>query len=228
MNDGAPVIFLIAPNVSEQMGGEAIKALQIFREFKKVNQRTYQITHERCREELSGRLNFSDICYIKDTLVAKVLWRSIVLRSFLDYWFSIKAVKMAETIAASKAYANQFLVIHQTEPNSPVTLRRMSNLCVNVVGPINGNIYYPAPFRSSETLSSTLRQLMHLPAQRLSAGLFRRAKSADLVLAAGGDRTVSSLLAAGYDHSVIRDTIDCGVPDALLDRPRITHRGRNF
>ena len=141
------------------MGGEAIKALQIFREYRKINQATYQITHERCRAELLGRLETSDIFYVKDTLVAKILWRSIVLRRFLDYWFSIKAVKMAETIAISKGYANQSPVIHQTEPNSPVTLRHISNFCVNVIGPINGNIYYPASFRSGEKISSKLLKL---------------------------------------------------------------------
>jgi glycosyltransferase involved in cell wall biosynthesis len=51
---------------------------------------------------------------------------------------------------------------------------------------------------------------------------------AELVLVAGGDRTRQSLLAAGTDESTLVDTVDCGVPETLLDRPRLTHAGLNL
>jgi glycosyltransferase involved in cell wall biosynthesis len=228
LNKPDRLVMLIAPNVSEQMGGEAIKALQIFREFKKLNQNTIQITHERCKAELSGRLNLDGIHYVRDTWLAKFLWRSVVLRQLLDVWFSAKAVKLAEQIAKSQGKANRSTVIHQTEPNSPVQIRRLSKTCFNAIGPINGNIYYPALFRHKETFGHFLRRKLHLPMQRLCALIFGHTRKVDLVLAAGGHRTVQSLLAGGYSRGVLKDTIDCGIRDEFLDQPRIVHTQQNF
>jgi glycosyltransferase involved in cell wall biosynthesis len=210
------------------MGGEAIKALQIFREFKKLNNNTYQITHERCEAELSGRLHMTDVHYVRDTWVAIFLWRSIVFRRLLDVWFSAKAIKLAEDIAKSKGKANRSTVIHQTEPNSPVQIRIFSSICFNAIGPINGNIYYPKVFRENEAFGTVLRRKLHFPMQYLSALILRQAKKVDLVWAAGGDRTMTSLLAAGYDRCIIKETVDCGIGDEIIDQPRITHTGENF
>jgi glycosyltransferase involved in cell wall biosynthesis len=226
-NNNRP-IFLVAPNVSEQMGGEAIKALQIFKEFKKINRNTIQITHERCEADLSGRLNLRDVYYVRDTWVARFIWRSVILRPLLDIWFSSKAVKLAEQMAKKINQANRSTVIHQTEPNSPVVIRKLSNAYLNVLGPINGNIYYPKLFRHNETFGASARRRLHFPIQHLSAFFFRRSKKADLILAAGGNRTIESLIAAGYPTISIKDVIDCGIPDALLDRPRIKHERHNF
>ena len=214
--------------MSEQWGGEAIKALQIFSEFKKLNPNTIQITHERCKAELSGRLNVDDVHYVRDTWVAKFLWRSKIFRKLIDVWFSAKAIKLAEQLAALKGGANRSTIIHQTEPNSPVVIRKLSNVCFNALGPINGNIYYPELFRHSERIGDSLRRKLHLPIQRLSAVLFPQRKKADLVLAAGGARTITSLIAAGYCRDNIKETIDCGVRDEILDQPRITHQHQNF
>jgi glycosyltransferase involved in cell wall biosynthesis len=222
------LIILIAPNVSEQMGGEAIKALQIFREFKKLNPNTIQITHERCEAEVSGRLNLSDVYYVRDTWFALFLWRSGVFSRLIDVWFSAKAVKLAEHLANLKGLANRNTVIHQTEPNSPVLIRTPSTLCFNAIGPINGNIYYPKLFRNNETFGSALRRKLHFPLQRLSALVLRKAKNVDLVFVAGGDRTLTSLLAAGYRRATIKNTVDSGVGDEILDQDRIVHRDPNY
>ena len=66
------LIILAAPNVSEQMGGEGIKALQIFQEVRKLHPHTIQITHERNKHELSERLQISDVYYVADTALAKL------------------------------------------------------------------------------------------------------------------------------------------------------------
>lgn len=221
-------IFLVAPNVSEQMGGEAMKALQIFCAFKKLNPNTIQITHERCEAELSGRLKLDDVYYVRDTPLAVFLWRSKIFRRLLDVWFSAKAVKMADRMASSKGEAGRFAVVHQTEPNSPVTVRSLSRVCYNAIGPINGNIYYPELFRRGEGVGASLRRKLHFPLQRLSKILFPRAKRVDLVFAAGGERTVRSLIAAGYSAKIIKTTIDCGIPDDVVDRPKIAHTQQNF
>src|SRR5216683_3199554 len=83
MNNQNLLVILIAPNVSEQMGGEAIKALQIFREIKKLHPRTIQITHERCRPELTDRLRLTDVYYVSDTWLSVSLWKSKIFRAFI-------------------------------------------------------------------------------------------------------------------------------------------------
>jgi glycosyltransferase involved in cell wall biosynthesis len=222
------LIILIAPNVSEQMGGEAMKALQIFCELKKINKNTIQITHERCKAEVSNRLKLPDVYFVTDEWIAKVLWKSRILSKLVDVWFSAKAVAQAERLATQLGKATRDTVIYQTEPNSPVSLRAYSKLCYNAIGPINGNIYYPKIFRSNETLGAKLRRSLHFPLQRLSSLLPSSTKNVDLILAAGGARTIESLIAAGYRRSRIKESIDCGVKDDLLERERIVHEGENF
>src|SRR5580692_7944665 len=109
-----PRIILIAPNVSEQMGGEAIKALQIYTEIKSLHPDTIQITHERCEAELTGRLKLLGIEYVRDTAIARVIWKSVVFRPLLDVWFSAKAVALAERIASSIRASDRKVIIHQT------------------------------------------------------------------------------------------------------------------
>ena len=219
------LLILIAPNVSQQMGGEAIKALQIFEQFKKQHPNTVQITHGRNRAEVE-RLQLPDVHFVDDTPVAIAIWKSVVLRPWLDVWFSVQAVRLAETIARQRGA--QCAVIQQTEPNSPVAPRSLSRRHVNVFGPINGNIFFPELFRSSETTWNWLRRIWHMPLQKLNRLRPGGIKEADQILVAGGNRNHVSLRAAGCPPEILRDTLDCGIPDQLLNRPRVDHRGQNF
>jgi glycosyltransferase involved in cell wall biosynthesis len=211
------------------MGGEAMKALQIFREMKRIIPQTLQITHERNRSELSDRLQLPDIYYVKDTWLSVALWRSVAFRSLLDVWFSIKAVRLAENILAGRPdiAAGTTAIIHQTEPNSPVAPRGISRRYLNVAGPINGNIYYPTAFRANETRSARLRRQLHLPLQRLQRLTYCSLNGMNMLFCAGGNRTRESLLAAGCSQERIIDTVDCGVPDRILDRQPVTQSGQN-
>jgi glycosyltransferase involved in cell wall biosynthesis len=222
-----PLVVLIAPNVSEQMGGEAMKALQILRELRRLLPDALQITHDRNAAEIA-RLGLSGVHFVSDTRLSLLVWRTVVLRAAMGPWFSWKAVKLAERLAKVHAGAGRPVVIHQVEPNSPVMPRWVSRRFRNVFGPINGNIYYPRPFRSHESFSAGMRRRLHMPLQwlRRLVPVFRG--DAELVLVAGGDRTRQSLLAAGTDESTLVDTVDCGVPETLLDRPRLTHAGLNL
>ena len=222
------LIILIAPNVGEQMGGEAIKALQIFRELSKVHPATIQITHERNKAELSDRLRLPNVYYIADTPVALFLWHSRIFRWLLDPWFCQKAVRLAERLADEQRTRFARVIIHQTEPNSPVMPRFVSKKYPNVFGPVNGNIYYPKIFRHSETLSGKLRRIFHMPFQAFNRVFFRGVTRANLVLCAGGARTRQSLLAAGCAEQILVDSLDCGIGDEILDRPRVQHQGENF
>lgn len=223
------LLILIAPNVGEQMGGEAIKALQIFQELRKLHPNTLQIAHARNRTEVA-RLKLEGVSFVDDTWFALLLWRSVVLRGLLEIWYSAKAVKLAEQLADRFGGAqggSDGVVIHQTEPNSPVVPRALSRRHINVFGPINGNIYYPPIFRDRERLSARLRRLMHMPSQRLNRLLPRGIKRADQILVAGGERTLVSLGAAGCPPAILKKSLDCGIRDDFLERPRVMHRGVN-
>jgi glycosyltransferase involved in cell wall biosynthesis len=219
-------VILVAPNVSEQMGGEAMKAKQIFEELQALVPSTIQVAHARTRAELLKHRRADQIAFVEDEPVERALWRSVVFRGLLNTWFSYRAVRLAERIAAQR-FPGRRVIIHQTEPNSPVVPRAMSSVHFNVFGPINGNIYYPPIFRRHESIAARLRRVLHLPLQRLLRLFPVGLKRADLILAAGGQRTVRSLRAAGVPQRVITETWDCGVPDELLARPRVVHRGRN-
>ena len=219
------LLILIAPNVSEQMGGEAIKALQSFQQLKRLHPNTLQITHARNRAEIV-RLQLTDVHFVEDSVLARGLWKSVVLRGLIDVWFGICAVRLAEGLVAQRAHTGR-VVIHQVEPNSPVVPRWLSKQHVNVFGPINGNIYYPPIFRGHESLSARLRRLTHLPLQRLNRLRPGGLKRADQILVAGGERSLVSLRAAGCPEAILKETLDCGIQDALLERPRIAHEGVN-
>ncbi len=220
------LLILIAPNVSEQMGGEAIKALQTFQELKKLHPETLQITHARNRAEVA-RLGLKDVFFVEDSALAIFLWRSVVLRMGIDVWFGVCAMRLAEQIVRDRGHQGR-VVIHQVEPNSPVVPRILSNRHINVFGPINGNIYYPAIFRGHESLSAKLRRITHLPLQRLNRLRPGGLKRADQILVAGGERSLVSLRASGCPEKILQQTLDCGIKDELLDRPRVTHAGVNL
>jgi glycosyltransferase involved in cell wall biosynthesis len=222
-----PLVVLIAPNVSEQMGGEAMKALHILRELRRVLPDTLQVTHDRNRAEIA-RLGLSGVHFVSDTRVSLMLWRMVMLRAALGPWFSWKAVRLAERLAEVHATPGRQVVIHQVEPNSPVMPRWLSRRYPNVLGPINGNIYYPRLFRHHESFSAGMRRRLHMPLQWLRRCLPPLRRNAEMVLVAGGQRTRESLLAAGIDEKTLVDTVDCGVPEAMLARPRLVHRGVNL
>ena len=219
------LLLLIAPNVSEQMGGEAIKALQMFQELTKQHPNTIQITHARNRSEIE-RLQLANVMFVADSWVPLAIWNTVILRSLLDVWFSQQAVRLAEKIVQQKGFDQA--VIHQTEPNSPVAPRALSSRHINVFGPINGNIYYPAAFRARETRWNRLRRVLHMPLQRLNKWLPKGIKQAEQILVAGGERTYASLRTGGCPANILSDSLDCGVRDKLLDSVRVAHQGVNL
>ena len=136
------------------MGGEGIKALQIFLELKKLHPNTVQITHARNRSEVEGRLALPDVHFIEDDRLSVWLWKSVLFRFFLDAHFSRQAVAFVDAEIARLALDPAAAIVHQTEPNSPVVPRSISRRAINVFGPINGNIYYPPAFRKDESTSA--------------------------------------------------------------------------
>jgi glycosyltransferase involved in cell wall biosynthesis len=206
------------------MGGEAIKALQIFEELHAALGDVVQITHARNRQELSAHALASSVRFLSDDWIDRLLWRSVIFQGLINVWFSYRAVGLAENMETSRADSS-VVIIHQTEPNSPVAPRWTSSRFINIFGPINGNIYYPRDFRKFESISAKLRRILHFPLQYLNRLNPRGISNANLVLAAGGARTTRSLRAAGVPDSVICESLDCGIPDALLENQRIVQPG---
>jgi len=221
-------IILIAPNVSNQMGGEAMKALQIYNNIKAILPKTIQIAHHRNYKVIVNDLKLEDVLFVYDDLLMILLYRSKILSMFCDVWFSYKAIRLANEHIQSLGLNKQQVIIHQTEPNSPVLPRSISSKALNVFGPINGNIYYPEIFHSHETLSAKFRRKTHFFFQYVNRLFLSGIKKSDLILVAGGERTRKSLLQAGCDENKLLETLDCGIEDKFLDRPRISHKGQNL
>lgn len=221
-------IILVAPNIGKQKGGEAMKALHIFNSIKDILPNTIQIVHGRNYKEVVNDLKLQDVLFVHDDWFMIFLYQSKILRMFCDVWFSYRAIKLANKYIESNGFSNQKVIIHQTEPNSPVLPRSLSSQAFNVFGPINGNIYYPASFRQYETPNAKFRRTTHVFFQKINKLLPSGIKKADLIFFAGGERTRQSLLIAGCNEGKLFDTLDCGVESKLLDRARIQHHGQNL
>ena len=217
-------VILIAPNVSEQMGGEAIKALQIYLELEKQGVRVHQITHERARLELERSFPTMSVTYIPDTLLEKLLYRAKLFEQLLNYIFMRSAAKKALELLQQSPNA----VIHFTSPVSPILPYPTVPGAHVVIGPINGNIHYPPAFYHREKLAYKIRRWMHPAMQLLHKFGPAGKRRADALLVAGGQRTYDSLRMAGCRPTQFVDSIDSGVLTRLADIPRITHSGLNL
>jgi glycosyltransferase involved in cell wall biosynthesis len=231
--DGAAdalLVILVSPNVSEQMGGEAIKALQIYLELDRQGTQVHQITHERVREELTAKFPAMRVTYLKDDGLQKALWASKAGRPFVRLVFQKRAARAADAIAAKElAAGRENIIIHYSAPVSPVLPGFGSRLGVPVViGPLNGNIFYPPGFTKRESMGDRIRRVFHPALQFGHRLLFSGKQSADALLVAGGERTYQSLRMAGCRDEQFVDSIDSGIPERLLDQPRIRHSGRNL
>jgi glycosyltransferase involved in cell wall biosynthesis len=217
-------VILIAPNVSEQMGGEAIKALQIYLELERQGVRVHQITHERVRNELTKNFPQMSVSYISDTNLEKMLYRGKIFEQLLNLVFLHAAAREAKKVLKQSPDA----LIHFTSPVSPVLPYPSITNAKVVIGPVNGNIHYPPAFRHREKLTYKVRRWLHPAMQFLHRITFSGKQTANALLVAGGERTYESLRMAGCKQEQFVDSIDSGVLDRLYDRPRITHEGKNL
>src|SRR5580658_8487060 len=86
-------VIQISPNVSEQMGGEAIKALHIYLELERQGIPVHQVTHERVKSELARNFPSMSVSYISDTFIEKLLYRGKLFEQFLNMIFLRSANK---------------------------------------------------------------------------------------------------------------------------------------
>ena len=139
-----------------------------------------------------------------------------------------RAAAAADAVAAEQiAAGRKNIVIHYSAPVSPVLPGYGSKLGVPVViGPINGNIFYPPGFRHRESAGDRVRRVFHPPLQWGHRMLFSGKQTADALLVAGGERTYQSLRMAGCRDEQFVDAIDSGIPERLLHQPRVRHSGQ--
>ena len=215
-------LIVVAPNVSEHMGGEAIKALQYIRFVKPRYENILLIAHERNRKETQTLLTDIDIEFIPDTLTEMLTWRLPLLQSLTDLIFFRSVSKFLKRRGIGDDEA-----VHYVSPISPVLSRFPPSGAKVWIGPINGNIHYPAGFRGEESRAARIKRQIHIPLQCCLKWLGRRPLGNAWVLNSGGERTRQSLRAAGVADENIRDVLDSGISEALLGRPRIAHSGTN-
>lgn len=223
-------ILLIAPDVSEQLGGEAMKALHILRELRSLGADVHQITHERRRAELERIEPGIQAHYVRDTTLQRFIWRSVILRNAIQIPFMYGAARIARRLCRElrAQQPDRRIVIHYTSPVSPVLPCFPTRQAATVIGPINGNIHYPPAFRDRERPSYRLRRRLLPAAQFVHRALFRGKQSADVILVAGGERTARSLRMAGCRTRQFVPSLDSGVPNRLKELPRITQAGANL
>jgi glycosyltransferase involved in cell wall biosynthesis len=217
-------VILIAPNVSEQMGGEGIKALHIAREMAAQGVRVHQITHERARKELTANFPEMSVSYIPDTALEKGLYRLRLFEQLLNYIFLREATKLAAKLLKDSPNA----VVHYTSPVSPILPYPNLPGATVVIGPNNGNIHYPPAFAHRETFPYKVRRWIHPLMQFLHKLGPSGKRNASAILVAGGERTYASLRMAGCRDEQFVDSIDSGVLTRLFESPRITHSGVNM
>lgn len=214
-------LLLVAPNVSRRMGGEALKALQIHLELRALGYEVRQVTHARVRDELARDHPELDVVYVEDDALQAWLYRLRIgpALGLLNAW-------QLHRLARRTARGFGPSVVHFTAPISPVQpYFRMREHAV-VIGPLNGNLTHPPAFAEREPRDKAIGARILKPMQRLLGTLFRGKRDA-LLLVAGGERTVRALRYGGCDPARMIATLDCGVPDALVDRVRQPQEGYN-
>jgi alpha-maltose-1-phosphate synthase len=225
-------LILVSPNVSEEMGGEAMKALQIYLEAERQGARVHQVTHERVRAELDRKYPGMSVSYVEDTWIQTSAYRfgqldpllSVLSESLIALVFQWKAARLVKSLLKTKPGS----IVHFTSPISPVLPYFSIAGATVVIGPLNGNIRYPPAFRDREPASDRLRHRLHPSIQRLQRFAFSGKRRASALLVAGDGRTHESLRLAGCRDDQFMRSLDSGVSDDFCERPRIRHSGPKY
>lgn len=216
-------LVLVTPNISEQMGGEAIKAYQFLRHLVRAGRDVTVVTHRRSAPVL-GR-DFPDVptFIVEDTPGQLVAWHAAPLRPAVDMFFFHHARRILRRILADHPDA----VFHYLCPVSPILPRFPLARATNVLGPLTGNIYYPPGFRDAEPMKHKLGRFFHYLAQRTVGAAVGDKRRFHRILVSGGERTRRSLAWAGAHADAMQDVTDSGISDQLKQRAAIRHDGVN-
>lgn len=216
-------IVIVTPNISEQMGGEAIKAYQFLRHLHLAGADVTVVTHRRSAPVLERDFPTIDVRIVEDSLDQVAVWNSVALRPIIASFFFFYARRVVKDLLARYPDA----VFHYLCPVSPILPRFPVKAATNVLGPLTGNIYYPPAFRDAEPVKDKFRRSFHYIAQRTSQALIGDKGVFWRILVSGGERTRRSLSWAGCPDDTMRDVIDSGISDEFDAHPLIHHDGVN-
>ncbi len=222
MGDAATLV-VVSSNAGDHQSGESIKALQYVAHLWESGSDVVLITHARNRRNLSTRPFADRILYVPDTRLQVFLYKSRVLALLLSLVFHVMASRLIRERFPDPAA----VLIHYLCPISPVALRRPPRGYRFVIGPLNGNIRYPAAFRSREPKGDRLKGATHGLSQRLLGTLVPEKRRAAAVLVSGFERTRASLRLAGVPEGLMTDVLDSGIAGRFLERPRGRQEGVN-
>lgn len=219
-------VCIVAPNASALFGGEAILPLHYFKGLRKRGVDTYMITHARNRnhlKEVTGE-DIGRIFFVEDTrfdiymnkIVSK-LPRSIGLYTFgfaSNLFTQIRQKKLLKKVVKNK----EITVVHEPAPVSPKLPSMIYDVGAPVViGPMNGGMVYPAPFRHDESLAERLFiRLGRSVSKGFNALIPGKKKAAYLLVA--NERTKGAL-AVECDASKVITLVENGVDLDLFNSP---------
>jgi len=216
-------LVLVTPNISEQMGGEAIKAYQFLRHLVGGGRDVTVVTHRRSAPVLERDFPQVPLFIVEDTLGQKLSWHTKPLRPMVDTFFFRHARPILRRILAEHPDA----VFHYLCPVSPILPRFPLRQATNVLGPLTGNIYYPPALRGGEPMKLKLARLFHYVAQRAAGAAFGDKRHFQRILVSGGERTRRSLGWAGAPDARMADVVDSGISDEFDRHSLIRHEGIN-
>ena len=217
-------IAVIAPNISENLSGEAIKAHQYVRYLTTLGADLTVVAHARSRGHFEDAAQGAEVVIIEDDWLQKFLWRSGVFRPFvtLPFFWSVRSV-------VKRLYAdNPSTAFHYLCPVSPIYPRLPVKGARNILGPLTGNIYYPPAFRAREPFTHALRRRIHKLSQWIVGAFVRDKPLYERILVSGGARTRESLTWAGAQPAQFADVVDSGINEKILSLPPIEHQGANY
>ncbi|MEM9099236.1 MAG: glycosyltransferase family 4 protein [Pseudomonadota bacterium] len=218
-----PKITIVSPNASQSRGGEAMLAYQFFCEMSDRFPDVSLLTHERCRDHLTDLMKDKTIYFAEEDWLTAFMWRSVVLRPFVDLYFQYQTRKMIPEYLEP----DQGNIIHYVCPVSPV-LRRLPPKGYRLfLGPLTGNIAYPPGFAKRESRKARLRQSVHFLTQWMIKVFSGEKRRYERILIAGYERTRASVIAAGASEERLVDVICSGVSNEFDGMSRTAHSGVN-
>jgi glycosyltransferase involved in cell wall biosynthesis len=186
-------VLIVAEHASARFGGEAALPMHYFRVMRARGIDVRMVTHARVRDELRETFpNDADrIAYIEDTAIHRWMWRLGGLLPDRLAYITTGFVSRVATQRAQRSVARALVrqhrvdVVHQPMPVSPREPSLLHGLGAPVViGPLNGNMTYPAAFRSgSERRLAFVEGVARGFAERLNALMPGKRKAAAIVVA---------------------------------------------
>ncbi len=234
-------VLIVAPNISNRMGGEAILPFHYVRELNARGVEVHALAHARVRDEVqNGDIRDAATFYfVEDAAVERMLNRAGKLMPTALRDTVINSAIGAATLARLAKYARRlerevnFDVIHQPVPVSPLFPSFLSNMKAPVIiGPMNGAMSYPPAFEKDYSEGSggavAIARAIAGVANRIAPGKLQAAR-----ILVANERTRRGL-PRSVDHSNVSRLIENGVdlklwspePQAKPENPVFVFVGR--